>query len=156
MTALQWVAALLLVYPHMGYRACVVARQESIAAAAESAATTYHVSVVLLLAVGFLETHLGCDPRSGGNWGAPSDRAHRHRAGTPATAASALALGYRHCRSDVSAISFFRWGTCRVPVDHTGYGPPDVLILAERVVERGMREQQMTMGDNGNDEECSQ
>ena len=156
MTALQWVAALLLVYPHMGHKACVVARQESIAAAAEAAATTYHVPVVLLLAVGFLETHLGCDPRSGGNWGAPASRAHRDRAGTPATAASALAFGYRHCPSDAGAVNFFRWGVCAIPAHYTGYGPHEVLLLAERVVERGMREQQMTLHNDGNDEGCGE
>lgn len=155
MTPAQWIAALLLVFPRMSYRECVVARQDRIAAAATAAAAEHHVPVVVLLTVAYLETHLGCDPRSGGNWGAPSDRAHRHRAGTAANAASSLALGYRRCHTDAGAVASFRWGLCREPRRHTGYGPRDVLILAERVVERGMREQQMTMEDDGY-EECSQ
>ena len=155
MTPAQWIAALLLVFPRMAHRECVVARRDRIAAAATAAAAEHHVPVVVLLTVAYLETHLGCDPRSGGNWGAPSDRAHRHRAGTAATAASALALGYRRCHTDAGAVASFRWGLCREPRRHTGYGPRDVLILAERVVERGMREQHMT--ERSDDyEECSQ
>lgn len=126
----------------MAHRECVVARQDRIAAAAAAAAAEHHVPVVVLLTVAYLETHLGCDPRSGGNWGAPSDRAHRHRAGTAETAASSLALGYRRCQTDAGAVASFRWGRCAEPARHTGYGPRDVLILAERVVERGIREQQ--------------
>lgn len=136
MTAAAWITALLLAFPSLAHRPCVIARREQIAAAAEAAARRHEVPVGLLLAVAVLESHLGCNPRSGGCWGAPISRDRRHTAGTADHAASALALGLRRCGSDEGAIAHFRWGRCRVPRGAHGYGPVSVLRLAERVARR--------------------
>ena len=132
MTAAAWIVALLAAYPHLAHRACIVARAPQIAADADSAAARYGVPVGVLLAVAVMESHLGCAPRSGGCWGAPVSRTRRQTAGRADHAASALALGYRRCHSDEGAVSHFRWGVCH-RATHTGYGPEDVLRLAERV-----------------------
>lgn len=138
MTAAAWLAALLLaVRVPVAERACIVARRETIAASAEAAAAAHGVPVALLLSVAYLESHLGCSPRSGGCWGAPISRTRRGVAGGADRAASALALGYRRCGgTPEGAVSSFRWGRCRVPVGAHGYGPADVLRLAARVAAR--------------------
>jgi hypothetical protein len=136
--AAAWLAALLLaVRVPVAERACIVARRETIAASADAAAAAHGVPVALLLSVAYLESHLGCSPRSGGCWGAPISRARRGVAGGADRAASALALGYRRCGgTPEGAVSSFRWGRCRVPSGAHGYGPADVLRLAARVAAR--------------------
>jgi len=136
MSAAAWIVALLSAYPHLQHRACIEARAPQIAADADSAAARHGVPVAMLLAVAVLESHLGCAPRSGGCWGAPVSRTRRQTAGRADHAASALALGLRRCHSDEGAIAHFRWGRCRVPAGAHGYGPAQVLRLAERVAGR--------------------
>ena len=136
MSATAWIAALLMAFPSLAHRTCVRSRAPQIAAAAEAAAQRHEVPVGLLLAVAVLESHLGCNPRSGGCWGAPISRNRRGVAGTADHAASALALGLRRCGTDEGAIAHFRWGRCHVPAGAHGYGPQQVLRLAERVAGR--------------------
>jgi len=136
--AAAWLAALLLAVPvPAAERACILARRETIAASADAAAAAHGVPVALLLSVAYLESHLGCSRGSGGCWGAPISRARRGVAGGPASAASALALGYRRCGgTPEGAVASFRWGLCRVPVGARGYGPADVMRFAARVAAR--------------------
>ena len=136
--AAAWLAALLLAVPvPAAERACILARRETIAASADAAAEAHGVPVALLLSVAYLESHLGCSRGSGGCWGAPISRARRGVAGGPASAASALALGYRRCGgTPEGAVASFRWGLCRVPVGARGYGPADVMRFAARVAAR--------------------
>jgi hypothetical protein len=118
-------------------RACILARRETIAASADAAAEAHHIPVALLLSVAYLESHLGCSRGSGGGWGAPISRARRGVAGGPASAASALALGYRRCGgTPEGAVASFRWGLCRVPPGARGYGPATVMRFAARVAAR--------------------
>lgn len=77
---------------------------------------SHGVPAGLMMVVAFNETHLGCDAREGGNWGAPISATRRHVAGTPLQAARVLARGGRHCGSWPGAVSFFRTGLCR-PVE---------------------------------------
>lgn len=115
-------AALLILRPHSPARSCIDARHDEIVSMATRSAETFDVPVALLLVVGFSETHFGCDPASGGNWGAPRDRNHRQTAGTSDSAASALALGYRECRTWLGAVSHFRCGRCGTcPAGQPGY-----------------------------------
>lgn len=131
--ALAWITALLLaVRVPLADRACIEARRDRIASNAEAAAAQYGVLVTVLLSVAYRESHLGCDPRSGGSWGAPISRTRRHVAGGANAEASALALGYRRCFTHEGAISHFRWGVCSRG-RHRGYGPEEVLELAARV-----------------------
>lgn len=132
MSAAAWIVGLLATHPHLAHRACIERRASQIAADADAAATRYGVPVAVLLSVAVLESHLGCAPHSGGCWGAPISRTRRQTAGRADHAASALALGYRRCRTDEGAVSHFRWGVCR-RATHAGYGPDDVLRLAARV-----------------------
>lgn len=123
MNALLYLAALLHLLPPMPQpmRGCVSNRREAIAAEAQTAADAHGVPVAVLLVVGLLESRYGCDPRSGGSWGAPIDPQHRHTAGGPGHAARALASGYRVCGSTLGAVSRFRCGlcTCRRVVGYT-------------------------------------
>lgn len=128
-----WITALLTVSPSLQHRACIRAHLQEIAHQATESAQAHSIPLGLLLSVAVHESHLGCHPASGGCWGAPSSRLHRHRAGNASHAASALALGYRRCRTDEGAIAHFRWGRCHVPAHPHGYGPSSVLRLAERV-----------------------
>lgn len=116
------IAALLVLRPHSPALQCIETRHDEIVTMATNSAEAFHVPVALLLVVGFNESHWGCDPNSGGNWGAPIDRDHRQTAGTSDSAASALALGFHECRSWGSAVSHFRCGRCgRCPRSQPGY-----------------------------------
>ena len=132
-TASAWITALLLAYPSAAHRVCIQHQRQQIAADAEEAAHRHGIPVAMLMSVAFLESHLGCNPRSGGCWGAPIDRDHRHTAGRAEQTASALALGVRRCGTDERAINHFRWGTCRRTRRAHGYGPESVFRVAERV-----------------------
>lgn len=115
-------AILLSIWPHSPALPCIDARHDEIVEMGTRSAETYNVPIVVLLVVGFSETHFGCDPASGGNWGAPRDRNHRHTAGNSDSAASALALGYSRCHTWPGAISHFRCGRCGTcPVEQPGY-----------------------------------
>jgi hypothetical protein len=131
-SAAALLAALLAILPHTTRTQCIERRAAVIAAQAEHSATRHGVPIAILLAVGFRESALGCDPRSGGSWGSPISRTRRSVAGTSDHAASALALGHNRCRSWPSAVSHFRCGMCRCP-RLVGYQPEDAIRLAGRI-----------------------
>lgn len=123
--------ALLHMFPYMSgnNRACIVRNFDSIAAVAEAAERDNGVPAAIILSVGFLETHLGCDINEGGNWGAPISTTRRHVAGTPRQAAVALQHGFERCGSWVGAISRFRSGRCRIPTSMSNYPRTAIRIM---------------------------
>lgn len=125
-------AALLVIFPRSPAITCLRTRAEVIASQARDAAYTRHVPPGLLLAIGFMESHLGCDRASGGCWGAPIDPQHRGTAGTPDHAAQALATSFRVCGSWEGAVCRFRCGLCRCPDRHTRYAST-AMGLARRI-----------------------
>ena len=127
-------SAILSIFPYMSgnNRACIERNFDDIAMVAEAAERDMGVPPAVILAVGFLETHLGCDQGEGGNWGAPISRTRRHTAGTPAQAALALSHGYQVCHTWVGAISRFRSGQCRIPARMANY-PRNAVRLINRM-----------------------
>ncbi len=113
MTPAAILAALLSLYPRSPAAQCLDALDAAHRAHPE-------VPTALLAAVGWHESHLGCARASGGCWGSPRDRDHRHTAGTPTDAARDLAHALRACGSVGGAIARFRGGSCR-PGPHTAY-----------------------------------
>lgn len=111
------IALLINLIPHSPYLACIRANEAAIASTLAKSEHDYGVPPSVLLVVGLLESHLGCNPRSGGCWGAPIDMQHRNVAGTPLHAARALASSYRVCGTWRGAIGRFRSGLCR-PTQH--------------------------------------
>ncbi len=111
---------------------CIARRADVITAQADASAVAYGVPVALLISVGMHESALGCHPRSGGSWGAPISRTRRSVAGTSDHTASALALGFRRCRTTLGALSSFRCGLCRCG-RLVGYTPADAMRLAARL-----------------------
>lgn len=109
--------ALLNLFPYMSgdNRACIVRNFNSIAQVAENAERDLGVPAAVMLTVGFIETHNGCDRGEGGNWGAPISPTQRHVAGAPSQAGVALQHGFERCGSWLGAISRFRSGHCRIP-----------------------------------------
>lgn len=107
-------------YPHMSgnNRRCIEAHQDRILQQVHEATNAPLIEGAppippeVLMVVGFVETHLGCDEGEGGNWGAPIDADHRHAAGTHMHAAYSLARGYVRCGSWDGAIMRFRTGLC--------------------------------------------
>ena len=72
MSAAAVLSALLTLLPvPAARRACIVSHRGAIGRDADAVSARYGVPVSVLLAVGYLESHLGCAPRSGGCWGAP-------------------------------------------------------------------------------------
>lgn len=142
MTALQALTALLMILPVPArYRQCIAARREAIIAQAAEAADLHQIPVELLLVTGYLESHLGCANLSGG-WGVRLPRALR-TASQPhlhvVRAASALAFGYRRCRTELGALAHFRYGRCATPAQHeAGYTPEFALGLLTRVRQRSV------------------
>jgi len=105
-----------------GAASCIEERRDAIVANLNAGEGKYGVPAGLMMVVAFNETHLGCDAREGGNWGAPISATRRHVAGTPLQAARILANGHRHCGSWRGAVSFFRTGLCRpVEARHVPY-----------------------------------
>ena len=136
MNAAAFLAALLALLPvPAARRACIVARRDAIIAQADAAALADGVPVGVLLVVAFLESHIGCAPRSGACWGAPIDPRHRQTAGNARSASRALAWGYRRCHTTLGAISHFRSGRC-VSGRLVGYRPEDAVRLLDRVTAR--------------------
>lgn len=123
-------AALLVLHSHipepMG--SCIRGRQTEIARQAQEASDRTGVPPAIILVVGFMESHFGCHPRSGGCWGAPVDPQHRQTAGTHMHAAVALQHSFAVCHSWQGAISRFRCGLCRCPSN------PDYVANATRWV----------------------
>jgi hypothetical protein len=115
--------------------ACIESRRDVIIAAAEAGERDHGVPPVILLVIGFAESHLGCDVGEGGGWGAPISRTRRHTAGTPDHAARALARSYEVCGTWLGAVSRFRCGLCRCP-RLRGYDPTDAMRLVDRVSTR--------------------
>ncbi len=121
MTPAAILAALLSLYPRSPAAQCLHARRGAILDALEHAHRAHpEVPTGLLAAIGWHESHLGCARASGGCWGSPRDRDHRHTAGTPTDAARDLAHALRACGSTVGAIARFRGGSCR-PGPHSAY-----------------------------------
>lgn len=135
--------ALLAIFHRTPHMACLARHADSIVRRAEAARVEHAVPPGVLLSVGFLESHLGCAPGSGGNWGAPVSSRHRHTAGTSDHAARSLATGYRVCGTWGGALGWFRCGRCRCP-RMVGYDPD----FAARVVERVYREARVPMPDH--------
>lgn len=114
-------AALIALYPRSPALPCLRARAGAIVAALDAAHRAHRdVPIGLLAAVGWHESHLGCARASGGCWGSPRDRDHRHTAGTPTDAARDLSHALRACGTTEGAIARFRGGSCR-PGRHTAY-----------------------------------
>jgi hypothetical protein len=90
-------------------------QKESIVSMAAASSARYGVPPSVLLAVGFMETHLGTDDGEGGGWGAPIDAQHPHQAGTSDHAARILARGRKVCGCWRGAVSYFRSGKCYPP-----------------------------------------
>ena len=115
-------------------RQCMTDHRDAIVASIGEAETA-GVPAAVMLAVGFLESHNGCDPNSGGNWGAP-DHNNRIGGGRAPHAASALLLGHRACprRGWLGAVSFFRCGACACdPSRIVGYTPGYALGVVRRL-----------------------
>lgn len=123
-------AAILYMFPNANHRACLQERRTTIENNAEDAANRNGVPVGVLIVAGWMESHMGCDPASGGCWGAPIDPQHRHTAGTPNHAAVALATSYRVCHSWEGAISRFRCGLCTCPPRYNAYVQTSVNLVA--------------------------
>lgn len=123
--------ALLHLFPHMSgnNRACIVRNFDAIAQVAEDAERENGVPAAIMLTVGFIETHNGCDHGEGGNWGAPISPTRRHVAGAPRQAAVALQHGFERCGSWIGAISRFRSGRCQIPASMSGYPRTAVRIM---------------------------
>jgi hypothetical protein len=118
--------SLLASFPRSPAARCLEQRHDAIVRDATAASAAHGVPVEILLATGFLETHLGCDRGEGGGWGAPISRTRRHAAGNAGNSASALALGYRRCGSSFGAVSHYRCGMCRCN-RLVGYRPEAVI-----------------------------
>lgn len=125
-------AALLAIFPRSPAVECLRARTDTIVTQAREAAARRGVPVGLLLAVGFMESHLGCDRASGGCWGAPISPDRRGTAGTPDHAAQALATSREVCGTWEGAVCRFRCGLCRCPDRHTRYAST-AMGLARRI-----------------------
>lgn len=111
-------------------RACITSRRARIER--DAAAARSGVPVAVLLAVGWMEAALGCDPRSGGCWGAPISPSRRGVAGNAHHAAAALAWGYRRCTTTLGAVSHFRCGLCSCR-RLVGYTAQQAVTLSERI-----------------------
>lgn len=118
--------------PPLPIRRCIEARAARISRRAAEASREHGVPVAIILSVGWLESHLGCDPRSGGSWGSPTDRNHRLRAGGPWHTARDLATSYRVCGSWTGAVARYRCGLCNC-TPRVGYGVRDVDRLVYRI-----------------------
>ncbi len=148
MNAAIALAALLSLLPDTARTRCVRARAATIIHDASAASAATGVPVEVLLVVGYLESALGCDPRSGGCWGAPISPRRRDVAGRASHAAAALAAGYRVCTTDLGAVSRFRYGLCRTPRRHNrGYTPEDAMRWVSRTREAHRR--RLAMSEHG-------
>lgn len=111
-TALALFLALLSILPHSRATPCLHERAQAIVRMAAVAEQDRGVPAGVLLVVGLLETHCGCDIGEGGGWGAPIDPRHRHTAGTSDTAARILQHSLTACGTWERAIGRFRSGLC--------------------------------------------
>jgi len=114
-TAADIVTAILAVYPYMSgnNRQCIIEHRPQIEQVLTEAQQRYpNMPIEFLAAIGFIETHLGCDQGEGGNWGAPISPTQRHIAGTPMQAATSLWHSFEVCRTMDGAARRFRTGVC--------------------------------------------
>lgn len=110
---LDLVTAVLMHFPHFPTRQCIIDRREIIANAIEESIREFpELDPEVLVAIGFSETHLGCDANEGGNWGAPISPTRRNVAGTPLQAARILWHSYQACGTWEAAARRFRTGLC--------------------------------------------
>jgi len=113
---LEAVTAILALFPYMSgnNRQCIMEHRTQIESVLVEAQRQYpEMPTEVLTAVGFMETHLGCDQGEGGNWGAPISATRRHIAGTPMQAATILWHSYQVCGTWEGAARRFRTGLCR-------------------------------------------
>ena len=108
----QSYTAIMHIYPHVLRRQCLIARRDHIVSNIAASQQVHNVPPAVITAIGFAETHLGCDHGEGGGWGAPISPTRRHIAGTPLHAARALATSYRVCGNWNGAVRRFRTGLC--------------------------------------------
>ncbi len=90
----------------------------------------------VILVVSLLESRFGCDPRSGGCWGAPASARHRRVAGTPDNAARILQHSFEICGDWNSALTRFRSGQCVFRRSLVGYEPSDAVRWIRRAYDR--------------------
>ena len=94
------ITAILALFPYMSgnNRQCIIDNRAQIEHVLVEAQRQYpQMPTEVFVAVGFLETHLGCDQGEGGNWGAPISPTRRHVSGTPIQAATSLWHSYEFC-----------------------------------------------------------
>ena len=109
------ITAILALFPYMSgnNRQCIIEHRTQIEHVLVEAQRQYpRMPTEVFVAIGFLETHLGCDQGEGGNWGAPRSITQRHVAGTPMQAATALWHSYEVCGTWEGAARRFRTGLC--------------------------------------------
>lgn len=114
-TPLEAVTAILALFPYMSgnNRQCIIENRTQIEQVLTEAHQVYpNMPTEVFIAVGFMETHLGCDAVGNGNWGAPISSTQRHIAGTPMQAATVLWRSYEVCGSWDGATRRFRTGLC--------------------------------------------
>lgn len=122
MTPYELYVAVLIAFPQSPARQCLINRGQVVQQAIQDSMRVYpDMPPQLFVAVGFLETHLGCARGEGGNWGAPISPTQRHTAGTPMHAARALWRSYQVCGDWEKAARRFRTGLCnpRHPTNQT-------------------------------------
>jgi hypothetical protein len=133
-SAAEILTAILSVYPYMSgnNRQCIIEHREQIEQVLVVSQREYpEMPMEMIAAIGFMETHLGCDQGEGGNWGAPASPTQRHVPGTPFQAATALWHSYEHCHTWEGAARRFRTGLCRPTPTGSAYSR-----TAMRVVNR--------------------
>jgi hypothetical protein len=114
-------------------------QRDAIVAMAAASSARYRVPPSVLLAVGFMETHLGTDDGEGGGWGAPIDAQHPHKAGTSDHAARILGRGRKVCGSWEGALSWFRSGKCSPPPHAEAYVRNGVRLIERMHRRAGVR-----------------
>lgn len=104
------VTSLILMFPSGPHQQCIRDRAPQIERHVQRALRAHpSVSASSLIAIGFVETHLGCVRGIG--WGA---RPLRRDRGNPAMAAArSLERGLRICGDQAGSFRFFRTGKCR-------------------------------------------
>lgn len=114
---------------------CIERRRPAIVAQVAAVAASRGVPPGVLLVVGYLESHYGCDPASGGSWGSPVDRNHRLTAGTADHTGRDLQTSRGMFGSWLEALSRYRCGrrVCPLPMRGNGYSPGFAVGLVEGI-----------------------
>lgn len=123
-TAAAVVTAILALFPYMpgNNRQCIIQHRAQIEQVLVQAKQEFpEMPTELMATIGLMESHLGCDRGSGGNWGAPISIRQRHTAGTPMQAVRAFWRSYQVCHSWDGAARRFRTGLCRPTETGTRY-----------------------------------